>query len=307
MVVSLSLYSALAILQPAAHPRAHAPHSALAPDSRRSAPPLSRRAALLGGAFACPCCAFRPEQVEALTAITNADGKAAQQFDVPRDKIRDSGFAYGMANGMAEYERAVAPTKNQLFRQLLSSLPENEAVVVELGMGSFPNAEYFNLSDVETPQRLDIVGIDPNDSMQAYAQRSARRAGLIDKGHSVRIVHGVGEALPLRNNAADAVVCTLTLCSVTEPERVLQEVRRVLKPGGKMLFLEHVLSETDPVLRRQQELATPLQVAAADGCHLNRRTLQYIEQAGFDSVDGSYFELSGFNFLNPTAAGLATA
>jgi hypothetical protein len=82
---------------------------------------------------------------------------------------------------------------------------------------------------------------------------------------------------------------------------------QVLKPGGKLLFLEHVLSETDPFLAKQQELATPMQVAAADGCHLNRRTLKIIEKAGFASVDAAYTELSGFYFLNPTASGIATA
>jgi ubiquinone/menaquinone biosynthesis C-methylase UbiE len=132
-----------------------------------------------------------------------------------------------MANSMADYERAVAPHKKELFGKLLASLPETDAVVVELGMGSFPNAPYLAATDAASPQRMDIVGIDPNDSMEAYAQRSARRAGLLEQGHSVRVVHGVGEALPLKNRVADAVVCTLTLCSVVEPERVMAEVRRV--------------------------------------------------------------------------------
>jgi len=280
-------------------------HDYTAPSARRAAPLLSRRALFLGGALACPCCILQPEAASALTALAKPSG--AQEFDLPRDKARDSGFAYGMANSMAEYERAVAPRKKELFSKLLASLPETDAVVVELGMGSFPNAEYLAATDTASPQRMDIVGVDPNDSMEGYALRSARRAGLLDHGHSIRVVHGVGEALPLRDRVADAVVCTLTLCSVVDPERVLFEVRRVLKRGGKLLFLEHVLSETDGLLARQQELATPMQVAAADGCHLNRRTLKTVEEAGFASVDAAYTELSGFYFLNPTASGIATA
>jgi ubiquinone/menaquinone biosynthesis C-methylase UbiE len=272
---------------------------------RRTAPLLSRRALFLGSALACPCCILHPEEASALAALAKPSG--ANDFDLPRDKVRDSGFAYGMANSMAEYERAVAPRKKELFSKLLASLPETDAVVVELGMGSFPNAEYFSATDAASPRQMDIIGVDPNDSMAAYATRSARRAGLLEQGHSVRVVHGVGEALPLKDRMADAVVCTLTLCSVIDPERVLSEVRRVLKRGGKLLFLEHVLSETDTFLAKQQEMATPMQVAAADGCHLNRRTLKTIEEAGFVSVDAAYTELSGFYFLNPTASGIATA
>jgi len=131
--------------------------------------------------------------------------------------------------------------------------------------------------------------------------------GLEESGASLRIVHGVSEALPLPDKSADAIVCTLTLCSVADPLRSLAEVRRVLKPGGRFLFLEHVLSETDPKLAQTQRLATPMQVQFADGCHLDRRTLKTIEAAGFSSIDASYFELNGFLYLNPTVAGIATA
>merc|ERR1712050_81306 len=111
-------------------------------------------------------------------------------------------------------------------------------------MGSFPNAAYYAAPAPGTgPEKLDILGIDPNDAMASYAQRSAEKAGLVAKGHSVRTAHGVGEALPLADGCADAVVCTLTLCSVPDPAQTLREVVRVLRPGGKFLFLEHVLSE----------------------------------------------------------------
>ena len=85
-------------------------------------------------------------------------------------------------------------------------------------------------------------------------------------------MHGVSEALPLADGSCDAVVCTLTLCSVLEPQKSVAEIKRVLKPGGKFLFWEHVLSETDDELKRQQIALTPQQVKRADGCHLDRRT-----------------------------------
>ena len=120
------------------------------------------------------------------------------------------------------------------------------------------------------------------------------------------MAHGVAEALPFASKSVDAVVCTLTLCSVPTPEVVLAEVQRVLKPGGQFLFLEHVLSETDKGLAEAQIKFTPFQVQAADGCHLDRRTLQNIKAAAFKSVDSEYFDLDGFLYLNPTIAGIAT-
>merc|ERR1711933_472700 len=157
-------------------------------------------------------------------------------------------------------------------------------------MGTFPNAPFFALK--EAPLGMDIIGVDPNDSMERYAQSNARKAGLLpdsvmpgrnqssqvesnkaissgsSAAHSVRVVHGVSEALPFDDKSLDAVVCSLTLCSVLNPEKSIAEIKRVLKSGGKFLFWEHVLSETDTALARQQIKFTPMQVSKADGCHL---------------------------------------
>ena len=115
------------------------------------------------------------------------------------------------------------------------------------------------------------------------------------------------EALPFADASCDAVVCTLTLCSVVDPSRSLSEIKRILKPGGKFLFWEHVLSETDSVLAQQQILLTPNQIKRADGCHLDRRTGDTIRAAGFSKLDLEYMELTNFGFLNPTVCGIATA
>jgi SAM-dependent methyltransferase len=190
--------------------------------------------------------------------------------------------------------------KENLFRSLLSSLPRSDAVVVEVGMGSFPNAPFFALK--EAPDAMDIIGVDPNDSMGGYALANARRAGLlagrgpppglewVPKGaggggsgamNSVRVVHGVSEALPFEDASVDAVVCSLTLCSVGNPDKSVAEIKRILKPGGKFLWWEHVLSEDDPALAQRQRDLTPSQVRRADGCHLDRRTGETIKAAGF--------------------------
>jgi ubiquinone/menaquinone biosynthesis C-methylase UbiE len=267
-------------------------------------------AAAVGGGC---CCCCSPEPALALAQITAPPLEQSKLYDLPRNAFKDAAFAQGMAVGMVDYERAAYPTKQKLFKSLFSSLENKpEPVLVEIGIGSFPNALYY------TPRMkgrggLDILGVDPNDRMEGYALDNASRAGLKNNGdggtssNTLRIVHGVSEALPLEDNSCDAVVCSLTLCSVVDPQRSVAEIKRVLKPGGKFLFWEHVLSETDPVLGMQQIAATPMQVQRADGCHLDRRTGETIRQAGFQTVDMNYLELKDFGFLNPTVCGIATA
>ena len=270
---------------------------------------LSRRAAL----GACGCCfagAACSPPAYALAQLVQSPSCASPLAPMERNTLADAAFARGMSSGMGGYERAVAPIKRRLFSQLFSSLPSEDAVVVELGLGTFPNAPYY-AEALAGPngKKLDVVGVDPNDSMQPYAQAAFADSGLPDAklgGSTLRIVNGVAEAIPLADNSADAVVCTLTLCSVVDPEAALREVVRVLRPRGRLLFLEHVLSETDAFLAGQQKALTPLQVASADGCHLDRRTLESVKSTrGFASIDAEITNLAGFWYLSPTAAGLA--
>ncbi len=125
--------------------------------------------------------------------------------------------------------------------------------------------------------------------MENYARDNAAKAGL-GATSSLRVVHGVSEALPLASKSCDAVVCSLTLCSVVDPARSVAEIKRVLRPGGQFVFWEHVLSETDPSFAEEQVRATPMQIKRADGCHLDRRTGDIIRKAGFRSCDLSGVE-----------------
>ena len=163
---------------------------------------------------------------------------------------------------------------------------------------------------------LDIIGVDPNSAMRSYAEEAFERSGLAaartagsDGGaaSTLRVVDGVAEAIPLPDGAADAVVSTLTLCSVADQAAALAEVARVLKPRtGRFAFLEHVLSEDDAGLAATQRALTPLQVMSADGCHLDRRTLAAVRAtAGFGTVDAELTSLPGFWYLSPTAVGVA--
>lgn len=278
---------------------------AVAPDAKRR---LMFADVVLKATAACACTLMSPHAAYGLAEITAPPSELVQAYDLPRNMLQDAAFAQGMAVGMVDYEREALPKKKQLFGKLfafLKDIPEQQQpVVVEVGMGSFPNALYYRNS-----KGLDIIGVDPNDRMEGFARDSASRAGLLKEGSGnlLRIVHGVSEALPLADHSVDAVVCTLTLCSVVDPARSVAEIKRVLKPGGKFLFWEHVLSQTDPSLAQRQIELTPGQVKRADGCHLDRKTGDVIRAAGFRSLDLEYLELKEFSFLNPTVCGIATA
>ena len=277
-----------------------------------------------------------------MAPLVDADPAGSALYDVRRDATRDALFAEGMNTGMTGYEMAIADRKRVLFKRMLERLPrDEEATVVEVGMGTFPNADaYFNAfasfdcalpaaalgsptlcdarrSELTTSRnlpRLDIVGVDPNDAMEKYARaafESARAKGTADGApvaarNTLRVAHGVAEALPLPTSSADAVVCTLTLCSVLDPALAVAEIRRDLKPGGSFVFVEHVLSEDDDALRAQQVALDGLQAKLADGCHLNRRTLQTITSAGFADYElVERFTLPGFGLISSQVAGIA--
>lgn len=265
----------------------------------------ARRSLLAGVVCGCIGCVAPSAQAEVQLVTPSSD--LVKAYDKPRDKMKDAGFANGMNYGMVKYEAAVAVKKAALFKKFFAALPQRpDVTIVELGMGTFPNAPYF--LDASAPPKMDIVGVDPNDYMEKYAKQNAASIGLDKSAGQVRFVHGVSEALPFADASVDGLVCTLTLCSVPDVDRGLSEIKRVLKPGGKFLFHEHVISETDKTTAALQMASTPMQVQRADGCHLDRRTLQSIKSAGFaGGVDGEYFELSDFAFLNPTVEGIATA
>ncbi|XP_020979401.1 methyltransferase-like protein 7A isoform X4 [Arachis ipaensis] len=120
--------------------------------------------------------------------------------------------------------------------QVLSNLKGKALKILEVGIGTGPNLSYYaNDSDVH------VVGIDPNPKMEKYARSSARLAGLLLS--NFEFFQAVGEAIPLSDASVDAVVGTLVLCSVKDVDLALKEVKRVLRPGGKYVFVEHVAAK----------------------------------------------------------------
>ncbi|CAL0308098.1 unnamed protein product [Lupinus luteus] len=216
------------------------------------------------------------------------------KFHPPRPDWYEEFYAWVMNSATKSYEAEVAMYKTQIF----SDLKGKALKILEVGIGTGPNLSYYaSNSDVQ------VVGIDPNPKMEKYARSSAKSAGL--PLTNFEFIQAVGEAIPLSDASVDAVVGTLVLCSVRDVDMTLKEVRRVLRPGGQYVFVEHVVAKDGTFLKFMQRVLDPLQQTIADGCHLSRETGNNISRAGFSNVELNMAFLSNATFINPHAYGIA--
>jgi len=148
-------------------------------------------------------------------------------------------------------------------------VPAAEGRVLEVGIGSGLNLPLY------APGVDEIVGLDPSPQLLAKAREATERISI-----PVELIEGSAERIPLYNRSIDTVVTTWTLCSIPDVQRALGEMRRVLKPSGRLLFVEHGRA-SDPRVCRWQDRLTPLWRRIAGGCHLNRAISELIESAGF--------------------------
>lgn len=159
---------------------------------------------------------------------------------------------------------AMSDPATSRYRQQL--LAEVEGEVLEIGFGTGLNLPYY-------PEKTDkITTIDPNPGMKKLAEKRIKQS-------SITVDYQVlnGENLPMKDASFDCVVITWTLCSISQVDRAIAEIYRVLKPGGKLFFIEHGLSN-DRNIQVWQNRLTPLQKIIADGCHLNRNIEQLVKQ-----------------------------
>ena len=144
--------------------------------------------------------------------------------------------------------------------------------VLEVGIGSGLNFPYYGAAVSE------VVGVDPSQGLQKRAK--ARAAGL---GFSVSHVEASAEVMPLDDASFDTALTTWSLCSIPDPSAALHEIRRLLKPTARLLFVEHGLSPDRGVARWQNRLNGSWRCLSA-GCNMNRRMDELIEAAGFAIV-----------------------
>ncbi|QYJ06175.1 class I SAM-dependent methyltransferase [Qipengyuania flava] len=142
--------------------------------------------------------------------------------------------------------------------------------VFEIGCGGGLNQALY-----DTDRITSFAGIDPHEKLLDGARDRARANGW---EHDIR--QGVGEAIPFPDGSFDTVVCTYTLCSVDDPDKVLSEMRRILAPSGRLLFLEHGRAP-DASVARWQDWVEPVWKPMAGGCHLTRPIGSALRGAGF--------------------------
>lgn len=149
-------------------------------------------------------------------------------------------------------------------------IPAAEGRVLEIGIGSGLNLPFYG------PGVAEVIGLDPSASLLRMAGEQAAGSGI-----EIRLLEGSAEAIPLEDASFDTVLTTWTLCSIRDANAALAEIRRVLKPTGNLLFVEHG-SAPDVGVARWQDRLTPLWKLIAGGCHLNRPIEVLIRHAGFE-------------------------
>lgn len=153
-----------------------------------------------------------------------------------------------------------------------------EGRVLEIGVGSGLNLPFYR------PAVHDVLALEPAAPLIEMARRTSRKANM-----PVRFLEASAEVVPLDDHSVDTVVTTWTLCSIPQAAMALGEMRRVLRPSGRLLFVEHGLAPDESV-RRWQDWLTPAWRRISGGCHLNRPIQQMIEGNGFriDRLETGY-------------------
>ena len=163
-------------------------------------------------------------------------------------------------------------TRDEVSRLRAAHVPAARGVVLEVGVGSGLNLPFY------TAEVTKLHAVDTSAELLAMARPKAK--GLV---FPVEFLQQNAERIPLHDGSVDTVVVTWSLCSIDNPAAALREVRRVLRPGGAFIFVEHGLAP-DATVRKWQNRLTPIWRHVAGGCHLNRPIDGLISDAGFTTT-----------------------
>jgi ubiquinone/menaquinone biosynthesis C-methylase UbiE len=197
----------------------------------------------------------------------------------------------------AGYDRFMASSERDCFaahrKELLAGA---EGDVIEIGGGTGANLALYNRA---------LNSLTVTEPEKPMVGRLQRRADEVRPGTTV--LRAPAEELPFEDNSFDVAVSTLVLCTVDDQPRALRELRRVLRPGGRLLFMEHVRSD-DERLARWQDRLMPLNARLLCGCHPNRPTLEGIRGAGFEVTEVEHDTIPHAPpFVRPLIVGVARA
>ncbi|MDG2049095.1 MAG: class I SAM-dependent methyltransferase [Myxococcota bacterium] len=178
---------------------------------------------------------------------------------------------------MSLYERWILPAlidkgcgAPPILKQREKVVPRATGRVLEIGMGSGLNLAFYKSEQIEF-----VWGLEPSQGMRRRAQARVEAAPF-----EIKWLDLPGEEVPLEDGSVDTVVLTFTLCTIPDPARALFQMRRVLAPGGRLLFCEHGAAP-EASIKKWQDRVNPIWKRLAGGCHLNRRIPHEIQQAGF--------------------------
>lgn len=195
-------------------------------------------------------------------------------------------FAWFYAMGEApEYEKVVGAYKKKLFENL-------QGTILEIGPGTGANFAYF-------PPNIEWIGAEPNLHMHPHLLEEAQQRHI---RADIRTM--TAEQLDMPDSSVDAVVSTLVLCSVDHPQQTLREIVRVLKPGGRFIFIEHIAAPKNTGTHRLQKFVKPVWKLFADGCNPDRETAVIIQNAGFQRLEVEHFR-APTSIAWPHIAGIA--
>ncbi len=199
---------------------------------------------------------------------------------------------------MGFYDRYILPRCINLacgsppvLEQRAKVVPRASGIVLEVGMGSGLNLPFYDADKVER-----VFGLEPSEGMRQLAQPNLARSRI-----EVEWLDLPGEQVPLEDDSVDTVLLTYTLCTIPDFRGALAQMRRVLRPGGRLLFCEHGAAP-DASVRRWQDRINPLWSMVSGGCNLNRPVPQLIGDAGFDvgELETMYLpgtpRFAGFNY-----------
>jgi ubiquinone/menaquinone biosynthesis C-methylase UbiE len=170
-------------------------------------------------------------------------------------------------------------------------VPRAEGRVLEIGFGAGHNLPFYDATKV-----THLWALEPSNEMRARAAERVAQSPL-----KIEFLDLPGEQIPLEDAAADTVLVTYTLCTIPDVARALGEMRRVMKPNGRMIFCEHG-EAPDANVKRWQTRLTPVWKAIGGGCHLGRAIPSLIRDAGFrvDGMETMYLpgtpRFAGFNY-----------
>jgi ubiquinone/menaquinone biosynthesis C-methylase UbiE len=188
------------------------------------------------------------------------------------------------------YERFVLPrlinlacSQRPVLRQRAKVVPLARGRVLELGFGSGLNLPYYDASKVD-----ELWALEPSRAMWTLAAPRVQAVPF-----AVRFLEAPADRVPLDDASADTVLVTFALCTIPDTREALTEVRRVLKPGGQLVFCEHGAAP-DAAVRRWQDRVNPIWRRLAGGCNLNRPIPELIRQAGFRLGDVETLYLPGW-------------